>query len=81
MLAEAEMYRYIVYDEVAKGLERYCYQLDENCTSLDSGSYVVLDDLLSKTEAWKRAMKLVKSLSRVDMVITTGIDEKSKSLL
>eukprot|EP00794_Sanderia_malayensis_P003671 gene3671-4188_t len=76
MQIEADLYRDIVYDEFARGIERYVLQLSTNAMG-NHRSGIVLDDPVSKTEAWKRAVKLVQSITKVDMVITTGVDEGS----
>ena len=69
MEQELQIYRRTVFTEVAKGLERYCLVLSQ---SIDQSATkrLVIDDVLSKCEAWRRAMRLVEMIARVDIVVT-----------
>ena len=76
MQQDAQLYRSVVLAEVANGLERYCYQVEENSghqnDELSAGKCLVIDDIQSKCEAWKRAIQLIHIISKVDMIVTSG---------
>ena len=69
MQKDANLYRRTIFAEVAKGLQRYCSKLLQGAGPFDN-NHQVIDALSSKCEAWRRAMRLVNMISRVDVVLT-----------
>ena len=69
MEKELQIYKGTVFTEVAKGLQRYCLALSQSIAQPVTNGQVI-DDVLSKCEAWRRAMRLVEMISRVDIVVT-----------
>ena len=69
MEQELRIYKRTVFTEVARGLQRYCTRLSQ-CNDPSASEDHVIDDVFSKCEAWRRALRLVDMISRVDVVVT-----------
>ncbi|XP_065052736.1 Bardet-Biedl syndrome 12 protein homolog [Rhopilema esculentum] len=74
LVNELNIYRPIVFTELSKGLERYCSNISRNIAEAGATKATAIDDLGSKCEAWKRAINVVNVISRIDMVVTNGVE-------
>ena len=76
MQQDTHLYRPVVLAEVANGLERYCRQVEENSqvrnVEANAERHLVIDDIQSKCEAWKRAIQLIHTISKLDRIVTSG---------